>query len=284
MFRSLSTSLLIGALTLAPAPVAAQCGGQGGLVLEVIAVGNTGTVPGAEVIIRVTGRPFELVCFACDTGSGATVIPGLGTLCLPVTSNFVEFAFFLPASGIAETRITLPTEASSTLTCCQAIGLDFGAPNNVAFSNLFCFAVEPPCTSGGFAEVGYITKFTGVTSFPVQVSSGVVGSSGGGGSPVTSVTYDPVSPPTFPVNDNAAVFIENIARIGDDLYVTTLVRGAAPLVHQSHPGRLPNNLAVTVTVGAASNAYNPLHVSCSQPLAVGMVFGPLTITTAKTYH
>jgi hypothetical protein len=212
------------------------------------------------------------------------VIPGIGTICLPVTTNFVEFAFFLPPSGVLETRFRLPSDASNTVLCCQAFGFDPGAPNMVAFSNLFCFAVAPPCQSGGFAEVGYVTKIENVTSFPVQVTSSVVGHSGGSGSPVTTVSYDPASPPTFPVSDSPSVYIESIAKIGDDIYVTTLVRAAAPLTHQSHFGRLPNNIDIAVRVGSTTNAFNPLHVSCSQPLAVGMVFGPFTITVATPFR
>lgn len=284
MLRTLATSAFAATVLLASSPVSAQCGGQGNLAIEIVSVTNSGTVPGADVVLRVVGRPFALVCFACDTGRGATVIPGIGTSCLPFTTNFVEIAFFLPASGVLEAQVRLPSDPSSTVICCQAFGFDPAAPNNVALSNTFCFAVEPPCVSGGFAEIGYITKVANVTAFPVQVSSSVVGSSGGSGSPVTSVLYDPAAQLAFPIHDNDSVYIENIVRVGDDLYVTTLVRAAAPLSHQSHPGRLPNNLALSVTAGSTTNAFSPVHVSCSQPFAVGMVFGPFTITSATPFH
>lgn len=284
MLRSLSSCALAAALLVVTNPASAQCGGSGGLAIEVVSVTNSGTVPGSDVILRVIGKPFEYVCFACDTGRGSTPIPGIGTMCLPVTTNFVEFAFFLPASGIAEAQIRLPSDASNTLICCQAFGFDTSATNSVAFSNAFCFTVTPPCVSGGFAEVGYITKVAGVTTFPVQVSSAVAGSSGGSGTPVTAVSFDPASPIAFPITDNGSVFIENIARIGDDLYVTTLVRAAGPLQHQSQPGRLPNNLDVTVSAGTTTNGATPMHVSCSQPFAVGMIFGPFTITVATPFR
>ncbi len=284
MLQSLVSAAFVAALLVSPDPLRAQCGGQGSLVVEIVSMTNSGTIPGSDVLLRVIGNPNQLVCFACDTGRGATVIPGIGTICLPVTTNFVEIAFFLPASGILETTVHLPPDASSTVLCCQAFGFDTSARNNVSFSNLICFAVAPPCTSGGFAEVGYITKIPNVTTFPVRVSSSVIGSSGGSGSPVTTLSFNPAAPPTFPVSDNASVFIENIAKVGNDLYVTTLVRAAAPLMHQSHPGRLPNNLEVEVTAGSTTNAFNPMHVSCSQPFAVGMLFGPFRITTATPFR
>lgn len=284
MLKSLASVAIAATLLLSPDSLPAQCGGQGNLVVEIVSITNSGTVPGSEVLLRITGNPNQLVCFACDTGRGAVLIPGIGTICLPVTTNFVELVLFLPPSGVLETRFFLPPEASDAVACCQAFGYDPAVRNSVSFSNLVCFAVTPPCVSGGFAEVGYVTKIEGVTSFPVQVRSTVVGSSGGSGSPVTSVSYDPAAPPTFPVNDNASVFIESIAKIGNDLYVTTLVRATGALMHQSQAGRLPNNLAVEVAVGTTTNAFSPLHVSCSQPLAVGMVFGPFTITVATPFR
>lgn len=284
MFRLISSSALAAALLFVTTPASAQCGGSGDLVVEVVSITNSGTVPGSDVLLRVIGKPFEYVCFACDTGRGSTVIPGIGTMCLPVTTNFVELAFFLPASGIVEAQVRLPSDASNTLICCQAFGFDTSATNNVAFSNAFCFTVTPPCVSGGFAEVAYITKIPNVTTFPVQVSSSVVGNSGGSGTPVTSVSFDPASPIAFPVTDNGSVFLENIARVGDDLYVTTMVRAAGSLQHQTHPGRLPNNLDVAVSAGGTTNGVTPMHVSCSQPFAVGMVFGPFTITLATPFH
>jgi hypothetical protein len=282
--RRLITSLAsLAALSLPIADTRAQCGGQGSLVLELVSVGNSGTVPGSEVKLRLTGKPNQHVCLACDTGRGPVVIPGFGIMCLDASPGLIEFVFFLPASGFIEFTLRLPSEPSDSLLCCQAFGFDRSAPNGVSFSNSFCFKNETPCVSGGFKQVGYITKFTDVTSFPVRVTSSVHGRAGGSGDPETTVVYDPANPPSFPVSDNPSVFVENIVLLGTDLYVTTFVEASPALTH-NQDGRLPNELDVTVVAGGVKNGFEGMHVSCSQPFAVGMVFGPFTITFATPFR
>ena len=274
--------LLVAAMLWSPAILPSQCGGQGNLSFEIVSVGNTGTIPGSTIRLRITGLPNQHICIGCDTGQGPVVIPGIGTMCLSGSPNLLEFAFQLPPSGFVEITLQLPKAAIADLICCQVIGLDRNSRNGVSFSNSICFKNQALCTSGGFREVGYITRFPNVTSFPIQVTSTVEGRAGGSGSPSTGVAFNPANPPTFPITSNGSLYIEDIALLGSDLYVTTFVKATSGLTHNQE-GRLPNELDVTVKAGNATNSFKGMHVSCSQPFGVGMLFGPFRITLATPF-
>ena len=78
------------------------------------------------------------------------------------------------------------------------------------------------------------------------------------------------------------VWIENIIKIDDCLYVTTFIEASPSLHHQAHAGRLPNECDFTVSGGGETNAVT-VHTSCSQPIGVGMVFEEFTITELTPY-
>lgn len=271
-------SLTLGGLLVLGSPAASQCGGQGNLVMEMVS--TNGALVGSHLTIRIIGRPLQHVCLMCSPSAGPNAIAGLGTFCLELT-QLVEFAFQLPASGVIEFQATLPQVEA--LLCCQVVALEAGAPNGIATSNGICLEIGEDC-DGGLVEFGHMTVLKDVTSFPVDVTSTVEGRAGGGGSASETVSYDPNNPPTFPVATGGNVFIENIARLGDDLYVTTLVRAGGTLLKAGNKIRLPNEITVQVSAGNVANSAEEIHTSCSQPIGVGIQFGAYTITAITSVN
>lgn len=266
-------TILLAASALMPVALPAQCGGRGPASFEFISVDNQPIGPGSKVILRLRAEPGVFFCLLCDTGDGPKEVPVIGTLCLDLSNNLVEFVAQIPPSGVLDIPVTIPNVNFQAVICCQWFGIQ-PTTRQISVSNSVCTTVNQPC-EGGVNEIGLFTQLDKPASFPVVVTATAAGKQGANSqSHKTDVTFDPLSPPKFPVTDDDHLFIEKIVVNGDKLDV--FIRVAAGFAGD-RAQRLNNEVLFSVIAGTDTNT-RQIHLSCSQPLGVGMEFGDFRVT------
>jgi hypothetical protein len=266
-------AILLAASTLIPVALPAQCGGYGPASFEFISVDNQPIGPGSKVILRLRAEPGVFFCLLCDTGPGPKQIPVIGTVCLDLSPNLVEFVAQIPPSGVLDIPVTIPNVPIQVVICCQWFGVQ---PTNlqISLSNAVCTTLNQPC-AGGVNEIGLFTQVDKPASFPAVVTATAKGRQGANSQSFkTDVTFNPATPPKFPVTDDGFLFIEKIVVNGDKLDV--FFRVAAGFDGQT-ARRVNNEMLFTAHAGQDTNSQQ-IHCSCSQPIGVGMVFGDFRVT------
>ena len=262
--------LIAGLLTTATlaAPVAAQCGGEGPATLEIISVNDKPIVSGSKIILRLRGTPNTFFCLICDFGAGPVKVPGIGTFCVDLSPNLFEFVATFPASGVVEFPVTLPANVRLDQLCCQWFGADLSL-NLSGLSNAVCTPVPSRC-DGGVAEVSFVTSVDLPKSFPATITATATGSQGNNSQSFKAeFQFDPTKPPVWPVTNDKSLFIEKVSVNGDKLDV--VIRASAS---NAKNGRLNNNMVFSVNASKTP----VVHLSCSLPIGVGMLFGGFRVT------
>ncbi|MFQ5504382.1 MAG: hypothetical protein ACE5F1_06220 [Planctomycetota bacterium] len=256
------------ALLLLAAPARPQCAGQGDAVLALQSIGNAGNRPGDRLLLRILAAPNSHVCFLWDTGPGPTRVPGIGTICLDLSSNLIVFPLLVGAPGLAEFSAIIPQGLQGRLVSAQWLGL---APDRrMVVSNGVSLRFGETC-KGGVRELSLLTSFANPIPSPATILAEARDKYG---KPLgrTSFTYTRKDPPKLPFTSDGIVYVDKVAHAGGRLSV--LMRVLASTLARS---KLPANTLFSVSVGSRTHS-QLIHSSCSKPLAVGFAFGEFTVT------
>lgn len=253
---------------------AAQCGGQGVATFEFVSKDNMPIGPGSDVILRLTGKPNTFFCLICDFGKGPVEVPTIGTFCLDLSQNLVEFVEQIPASGVLDIPVKFPRELTSEIVfCCQWFGIE-PTSRQISLSNQSCICLNTEC-EGGVNELRYVTKIRAPSQFPATIVSSYRKKDLGETFGRTSVSFDPANPPRFPIQGSGNSFIEKITLQNGELHVVTRVSQGFDKDQEAR--KFPTNDTAFVLDAGGRRVSDIIHLSCSKPIGVGMVFGPHTI-------
>ncbi len=259
-------------------PTPEECFGQGFASLLM-----KGACPvGGLVKVKMAGRPGARYKLFLSTGSGPTVLPGIGTVCLDWQGQReLVSAGRLNGAGLRSEWAMIPDgpEFEGMDLAFQFLAEDDEAPSGIAISNAYLFR---PCDEGeegepcerGIRRLGYFMVLENPGVFPQTIRHRAFWTQGEHLS-VGDLTFDfdPADPPALPIStDDEGLTIHKVESHGGFLILHAQAKSCA-----FANGRLPNECTFETSIGDSVVSVN-VHTSCSVPIGAGSRFPPLFVT------
>ncbi|MFO0984264.1 MAG: hypothetical protein U1E76_21500 [Planctomycetota bacterium] len=175
---------------------------------------------GDTVHFTIHAPAAHRIFFMCDMGPGPTHVPGIGDLCLDLGPAFKYWTFIMPPSG--ELNITCHMPCSSlvpdgTRLYYQFISVDAQTKVLDGTSNGWTFGIaQGDCDyicKGGIGVLGWeYTDDTGAPpGEPVEIKVEARDADGGPTWGSVVFVYDPLNPPSFPIQSGYVIVKSVIA-------------------------------------------------------------------------
>lgn len=269
-------------------PLPTECGGQGSATLLM----KGSCAIGGQLKIKMAGEPNARYKLWMDRGAGPVEVPGIGTFCLEFGPDKIAVSKGrFNARGLKSLFSTIPKDPKlvGEVLAFQFAAEEEGAPNGIAISNAYIFQGCKEESLGdceqGIRRLGYFTIINYDGGYPVDITSRAFragdggDASGSGGHMVgeVSLSYDPDSPPAFPLSANGTGNNEQFVT-SVDAYPGFLVVHAVSKGCEWANGRLPNECVFETRINGEVAASVQIHTSCSVPISAGSRFPPVFIS------